>query len=404
MFKKYIQAKIPQSMLKVTTRYLASNFIPPFVIGFVFFVAFLITFYMFRIISLIVNKGVEVSVVLGMVLDLSVSFFPLATPLAVFFATIYTLNKLSDDSEIIAMRSFGITKFKIYLPFFICSALISTMIFSLNSVYIPKANADFKNTIVKLTSTGMLTSIKSGQFFTDIPNATLFADSVTGDGDNFEQVFLHVIDKDAIQSRIIFAKKGSLIKLYADQWHAPSLRMHLTDGNIIKINSDGAQIEKILFDEYDFPIFNTDMASTMLDKDSMKTNSELEQIINIKKKDIIYTERNSAKNPEELNSRKEAKKSLVKTQIEYFSRFVTIPQIMLFTLLAFSLGIKKGRGGGSGNSVRATIILLSYYALYFLLMSFAQRGFIGAALASFAPSVLLFFVSIFYFKKLDWVG
>jgi lipopolysaccharide export system permease protein len=391
-------------MLKVTTRYLASNFIPPFLIGFIFFVAFLITFYMFRIISLIVTKGIEVAVVLEMVLNLSVSFFPLAAPLSVFFATIYTLNKLSDDSEIIAMRSFGITKFKIYFPFLVTSILIAMTIFSLNSVYIPKANANFKNTILKLTSTGMLTSIKAGQFFTDIPDATLFAEGVSSEGDSFDQVFLHVKDKSSADQRIIFANKGSLIKLYADDFHPPSLRLHLTDGNIIKINSAGAQLEKILFREYDFPVFSTELASTMLDKDSMKTNDELSKVIDIRQKDYVYTQRTPPKNEEEKKDRAEAKKTIVKSQIEYFSRFITVPQIVLFVLLGFSLGIKKGRGSTSNSSVKAIVILLSYYGLYFFLMSMAQRGLVSAIVASFAPSCVLLIVSLYYFKKLDWVG
>ena len=391
-------------MLKVTTRYLASHFIPPFVIGFVFFVAFLITFYMFRIISLIVTKSIEVSVVLEMVLNLSVSFFPLAAPLAVFFATIYTLNKLSDDSEIIAMRSFGISKFKIYLPFLLVSLLIGGTIFSLNSVYIPKANANFRNTILKLTSTGMLTSIKSGQFFTDIPNATLFAEKVSGDGDNFEEVFLHVKDKDGVGQRIIFANQGSLIKLYADTNRAPSLRLHLTDGNIVKINSEGDQVEKILFQQYDFPVFSADLTSSMLDKDSMKTNTELVKTIETRQKDYAYIERVPPQNDVEKKSRAEARKSLVKSQIEYFGRFIIVPQILFFVLLGFSLGIKKGRGATSNNSIRAIIILLGYYGIYFFLLSLAQRGVLSAPLASFTPSVLLALISIYYFKKLDWVG
>lgn len=342
--------------------------------------------------------------VLGMVADLSVSFFPLATPLAVFFATIYSLNKMSEDSEIIAMRSFGITKYKIYLPYFLVSLLIGVTIFSLNSVYIPKANANFKNTIVKLTSTGMLTSIKSGQFFTDIPNATLFAEAVSEGGDNFEEVFLHVKDKNSPEQRIIFAKQGSLIKLYADEFHAPSLRLHLTDGNIIKINDEGDQIEKVLFHQYDFPVFNADFASTTLDKDSMKTNTELTRAIETRQKEYAAMITTPAKNPEEERVRKEAKKSITKGQIEYFARFITLPQIMLFVLLGFALGIKKGRGETGNNTLRAIVILLAYYGLYFFLLSLAQRGAITAALASFTPSVLLFFISIHYFKKLDWVG
>lgn len=391
-------------MLKVTTRYLAANFIPPFAIGFIFFVAFLITFYMFRIISLIVNKGVELETVLGMVLNLSVSFFPLATPLAVFFATIYTLNKFSEDSEIIAMRSFGISKFKIYLPFLVTSLFIAVTIFSLNSVYIPKANANFKNTIVRLTSTGMLTSIKSGQFFTDIPNATLFAESVSENGDNFSEVFLHVKEKGTTEQRIIFAKKGSLIKLYADEWHAPSLRLHLSDGNIVKTSGEGDQVEKILFKNYDFPVFSADLASGMLDKDSMKTNEELRSTIVLKEKEYASLAVLPAKNPDEENTRKEAKKSIVKSKIEYNARFLSVPQIILFVLLGFSLGIKKGRGGNSNNTIRAILILLGYYGLYFFFVSLAQRGSMSAMVASATPCVLLLLISLYYFKKLDWVG
>ncbi len=387
-------------MIKVTTRYLASTFLPPFVLGFVFFVAFLITFYMFRIIGLIVNKGVDVLTVLTMVMNLSVSFFPLAVPLAAFFATIYTLNKLSEDSEIIAMRSFGMTKLRIYMPFLLSSLLIAFTVHSLYSVFIPKANAAFKNTIVKLTSAGMLTSIKSGQFFTDIPNATLFAEEVSDDGNNFKEVFLHLLDKSKTEQRIIFAHSGSLIKVYADQWHAPNLRLHLNEGNIIKMDETGKQVEKILFKEYDFPVFNSDFATTLLDKDSMKTNAELVKIIETKR--IKYSD--ALKEKKEANVIKDLKLTYFRTQVELFSRYATVPQIILFIFLGFSLGIKRGRGGSGNNSARALIFLISYYILYFFLISLAQGGKLDPAVANFGPSVLLFFIALHFYKRLDWAG
>jgi lipopolysaccharide export system permease protein len=390
-------------MLKVTSRYLAASFIPPFFVGFIFFVAFLNTFYMFRVIDLIVTKGIDVSTVLMMVVNLSVTFFSLAVPLSVFFAAIYTLNKLSDDSEVIAMRSFGMSKFKIYLPFLLVSCLIASTIVSLDSYLIPKANTNFKNTIVKLTSTGMLTSIREGQFFTDIPNTTLFSEKVSEEGNNFENIFIHLNDQATQEKRIIFANNGSLIKFYGDDWRAPNLRLHLTNGNIVKLSSDGSQIEKVLFQEYDFPIFSADFGSTVLNKDSMKTNWELSKSIDDKQKDYTYMERLPPKDNDGINRRKEAKKSIVKSQIEYFGRFITFPQIIIFVLLGFSLGIKNVRGSGNGNSIKAVVILLSYYGVYFLLLSFAQKGIIGAAVASFTPSALLFLVAIYRYHKLDWV-
>ena len=383
-------------MLKVTTRYLASHFIPPFVMGLLFFVAFLITFYMFRILSLIVNKGVDLWTVVQMVINLGVTFTPLAVPLAAFFATIYTMNKLSEDSEIIAMRSFGMTKFRIYTPFLIVSLVSAITIHSLYSVFIPKANAAFKNTILRLTSSGMLSSIKSGHFFTDIPNATLFAFNVSEDGNGFQNVFLHLSDRSKNQQRIIFAKTGTLIKIYADEWHPPGLRLHLNSGNIIRIADDGNEIEKILFKEYDFPILNANFATQFLDKDSMKTNDELI--------DVITQKRNRVKKAEGQPEYQDLKKSMVGTQIELYSRYMTFPQIVLFILVGFSLGMKKGRGPSGGNSTRAIIILLLHFVMYFVGISIAKKGSFDPWLATFVPCFVLGGIAIYYYRKLDWAS
>ena len=386
-------------MLKITTRYLASSFIPPFVLGFIFFVAFMITFYLFRIISLIVNKGVDIMTVISMVLNLGISFFPLATPLAAFFATVFTLGKLSEDSEIIAMRSFGISKIRIFLPFLLTSLLISLTIISLHSVAIPKADASFKNTIMKLTSSGMLTSIKSGQFFTEIPNVTLFAENVSKDGNNFDKIFLHIIDRNKLEQKIIFAQKGSLIKIYTNPWYAPSLRLHLNIGNIIKINETGNQVEKILFQEYDFPVFNSEIAMGKDNKDSMKTNSELLQ--SIKEKKINYNEGIVSK--KEVGVMLELKKSLYRTQTELCVRFVAVPQILLFVFFGFSLGIKRGRGTGGNNSAKAIVIIVCYYILYFYFISLAYKASLNPIIAIFGPSLLFFIIALRFYKKLDWI-
>ncbi len=383
-------------MLKVTTRYICFQFIPSFLLSFVFFVAFLNTFYMFRILSLIVDKGVELKIVLFMLLNLSLSFFPIAMPISVFFATIYVLNKLSEDSEIIAMRSFGISKFSLYFPILLLSSVLSIGLFSLNSVLIPKANADFKNTIVKLTSSGMLTSIKSGQFFTDIPGTTLFAQVVSSDGQGFTNVFLHLKGKTKADGhKIIFAKSGTLIKMYADEWHAPSLRLHLKEGNIIHQNAKNESIEKVLFSAYDFPVFNSDFSEMVLDKDSMKTSTELQKVIGVKKQDYLTA----------IPSEVKAKKKLYyKSLNEFYSRFLAPIQIIIFSFIGFCLGIKKGRGKGRNNSATAAVILLSYFGLYFLFLSLSQKGNLYPEITSFVPPLILFILGMKYYKDLDWAS
>jgi len=387
-------------MLKVTTRYICAQFIPSFLVAFVFFVAFLNTFYMFRMLSLIVDKGVEVQTVLMMIFNLSVSFFPLAAPLASFFATIFVLNKLSEDSEIIAMRSFGITKWQIYIPFLIASLSTAICINELSSVLIPKANADFKNTVVKLTSSGMLTSIKSGQFFTDIPNVTLFAKEVSEDGNGFDNVFLHLNNKQSKDQKVIFAKSGTLIKIFADEWHAPALRLHLKEGNIVNFDKKGNKIEKILFEEYDFPILNANLSNETLDKDSMKTNNELKLLITNKENDLKKAISEGKSADQILNF----KRGLNKTKNEYHSRLVVFFQIIFLVFVGYTLGIKKGRGKGRNNTAIAAIVFVGYYAFYFFLLSLSQKAKLDPLIANYLPALILLFIGLKFYRDLDWAS
>ncbi len=336
-------------------------------------------------------------IVVSMVGNLGISFLPLATPISSFFATYYSLNKLSEDSEIIAMRSFGISKIKIYIPFLAISLLISITITSLYSVLIPKADAAFNNTIVRLTSAGMLASIKTGQFFTSIPNVILYAKDVSIDGSTFNNVFINIIDKKNFHQRIIFARNGSLIKVYADPGHAPSLRLHLNDGSIVKMDEKGTQLDKIVFKEYDFPVFNSEGAMTLVHYDTMKTNSEL--LKNIKQKRLNYSDAIATKvNAPELL---ELKKTLYRTQTELCVRYVAFPQILLFMFLGFSLGMKHSRGSSRSNSSKAIIIIVCYYVVYFYLLSLAHAALLNPFVAIFGPSLMFFIIALRFYKNLD---
>lgn len=388
-------------MLKVTTRYLASSFIIPFFLGTIFFVAFLITFYLFRIIELIVNKGLAPFTVLMMIINLAITFLPLAIPISIFFALIYVMGHFSEDSEVIALRSFGITNQQIYKPFFYLALLIAVTMQFLQSTIVPKANADFKNMIVKISSSGMLTNIKSGQFFGEIPNVTLFAEEVSKSGLEFKNIFLHLNKNNEKEKKIIFAKQGELVRLNRANGNENSfdLRMILLNGNIIDQDKNEKNLGKILFQKYDFPILNSDVGFKTLNKDSMKSNRELVEIIKTKK--LIYF--NSISNQSDSKLIKENKSTLYKTQNELYSRYVTFPQILCFSFLGFSLGIKRRRGSGGNHSKLAILFLLAYNIIYFGLLGISQKGLLSPEITHIIPCFFIFLSGLYFFKKLDWI-
>lgn len=335
---------------------------------------------------------------------IAISFLPMAIPLSAFFATIYTLNKLSEDSEIVAMRSFGTTKASLLQPFLIMAVIVATTLFSMNINLIPHSKTLFKNTVIKLTSKGFLTDIKSENFFTDIPGVTLFAEEVSEDSTIMKNVFISTSNIKKGIDRVIFAERGVLIKQLLKGSTMPSLRFNLTNGNILKTDRKGEEIEKILFKEYDFPILTGGYSPGFVTKDAMRTNSELGELISKRKKRIKELAAKKELATSEQIELAEINKRHPKTQLEYWSRFNAPVQIFLFIFLGFSLGIKKGRGRTKSSGTVGLMFLIGYYALFFIGVSLSRKGSIPPAVTVFFPTILTGLVGSIYYKKLDWMS
>lgn len=382
--------------MKILQRYLAANFIPPFVLGTLFFVCFLLIFQLFRLIDLVISKSVQADVFLGMIFHTAVSFLPMAFPLASLFAALYTMNRLSEDSEIIAMRSFGLSKHKLVTPFVVVGLLIGTMIYTLNGELIPYSRSMFRNTLISLTSQGALADIRAEVFFTDIPRVTLFAQHVYDDGERMEEVFLRMEDAESGASeRVIHAKRGALIKQSRGEWRSPQLRFYLEDGNMIRSNPETGELEKILFEEYDFPIAVGDFAHNFVAKDSMLTNAELQEEIQTFRKELA--------NPKKKAQHDEIKQNYYRTKLEYWTRINTPFQCLLFVLLGFIFGVKRGRGQtGRLKSMMSMVSLLLYYIVFFVGMSFVKKAQLEPYVAVFAPTLLLGVLGTYFYHKMDW--
>ncbi len=96
----------------------------------------------------------------AIVFDYFAYFIPfivnLLTPICVFLAVIFFTSKLANDTEFVAMMSAGISLYRLYVPYFFTSIIISILTFYLNAYVVPHATAkrmDFEYKYLKLQMT-----------------------------------------------------------------------------------------------------------------------------------------------------------------------------------------------------------------------------------------------------------
>jgi lipopolysaccharide export LptBFGC system permease protein LptF len=368
-------------------RYLAAQFILPLLVSTVFFICFLLTFELFKMTDLLVTRDISLWFTLGLIGNITLTFIPLSIPIAVFFSTIFCVNRMSADSEYIAMRAGGLTKERIVLPFLVVASILTVSIYHLNQTLIPASNKEFKKKITYLTSSGLLAGIKEGQFFTMIPNVTLFASHATKYGRNLEEVFLHLKEKGG-QERVILSKRGELIFEKNPDQMSDKLTLSLFDGNIIG-QGKAKSLEKIIFAKYSFPITQGQFGDKFSLKETMLSSEELGQIL--------------AMSPEEaLKLYRFNKKDLFNARYEFWNRKNGAVICFVFCLLGFSLGISGNRGKGRNSGLTGLMCLIVYYGIFFSLVGVARKEIIPTPLAVFIPAIVLSFVAVYFYRKLDW--
>ena len=368
-------------------RYLAAQFIMPLVVSTVFFISFLLTFELFRMTELLVTRDISLWFTLKLIGNIALTFIPLSLPIAVFFSTIYCLNRLSADSEYIAMRAGGLTKLRIMVPFLLVAGLLSVSVYQLNQNVIPESNKQFRQKLSYLTSSGLLAGIKEGQFFTLVPNLTLFATKATKYGRELEEVFLH-LKENADAHKVIFAERGELLFTKTSEAFSEKLTLTLYNGNIIG-EAKGENIEKILFNKYVFPISQKQLEDRFNIKETMLTSRELEKVLSMTEEEArrIY-----GFNPKEFFNAK----------YEFWNRKNGALICFIFCFLGFTLGITGNRGKGKNSGLLGLLSLLVYYGLYFSLVSVAKKEVIPIPMAVFLPAIIMSLMGFWFYRKLDW--
>jgi len=166
-------------------------------------------------------------------------------PVAVFVATLITLNRLHTEQEIVVCYAGGMSRWQVTAPAFRLAVMAALLTLAVNLWVQPLAMRALREELFRVKTDLAASLIREGEFNSPAPGLTVYAQTVDSEG-LLKNVFIHE-DKPNGESSTFTADRG-LVTSRNDQ---PV--MVLRNGSNQQFNAKGV-LNFILFEEYVFDL------------------------------------------------------------------------------------------------------------------------------------------------------
>lgn len=197
-------------MFKKINFYLLKLFIFYFIIiFFILFFLFIIEFIWSKLHE-IIGKGINVFLIIKLLFYFGITVIPLIIPIVILLTSIMIYGIFSESYELIAVKSLGISLWRIMYPIFIIIIIISILIYLLSDYIIPFAQKKIQDIAYNIINIQYSMNLPIGQFITYIPNVIIKIDKKI-ENNYYQNIYIKIIDSSFKNIKTILAKKGLLI-------------------------------------------------------------------------------------------------------------------------------------------------------------------------------------------------
>ena len=349
-------------MPKVLTRYILRELVLSFSLA---ILVLTLTFLLGRsmtIARLVLEYGLGIGFAISFVAYILPSFLIYTLPASLLVAVLTTFTRMSFDNEIIAMKSSGISLWKIARAVFLFALLVYAVTTVVHLYLYPWGNNNLRRLAYELTTKKTTKALKEKKFYNRFKDMVLYVDHIPAGKPKLMGVFLMEREPDGAHL-VVVAKEGRFLHIEEEM----KLLFELKDGSIHRATAEGG---------YNMARFST-------------YTIELEL-----KEAIIKRERKGKEfYPWELfetiQKKREKGEPTVKLEIEFHRMFSLPASVFIFALIGLPLGIQRVRSArftGFGISIG---VLVVYYLLVKVFEAGALTGKIPPAVALWGANVVL---------------
>jgi len=345
-------------------RYILGETIPGLLIGIFVFIFVLLMFQMLRLLEFFLIHGVGFNKLVEIIWSMSISFLPTLLPMAILFAVVLALSRLSQDSEAVAFVSVGISPSDILKPLVYLGIAISILSIFTSLELAPNGNRRFEMILHEVSQSKVTAAVKENAFTESFYNLVIFAIGSNSKTGKLDKVFIYdEQNPDAPLS--IIAQDGLIFTQNTED--KSTLWLKLNTGNIHRQDESHT---KINFKEYEVKLI-----------DSQQIKSEIEKSQN------SWTLK-------DLLDRMQAKSTSRHARIELNKRLAIGVACTILVVFGFSLSFSINKREKSNGFVLSLIVIVTYWLLLVTFENLSRSGFLIPEIALWIPNFTFILIGL----------
>jgi lipopolysaccharide export system permease protein len=200
--------------------------------------------------DLVINRGQSALTFLYLILLVLPGLLAIIMPIAFFFATLTTLQRLQGDSELVVMASAGYSLRQLAMPVLGCAAIIMALTYSCLLYFAPTGQRTLRDKVLDIRADMAGALLNEGDFNNSQQGLTIFIRQMSNQGEIYN-ILVHD-SRDRAHPVTYIAAKGILAQTPAGS------RLIMVDGTIETSGRGGQQLQVLHFESH---VMNLDQFS-----------------------------------------------------------------------------------------------------------------------------------------------
>ena len=358
--------------MRILDKYIIKELLGPFIFGICAFCSvFIGSSTLFRIAQYITEYGASITAVTKLFIFSLPAIIVLTFPMSMLLASLLAFGRLSSSSEITAMKSGGISFFRLTTPVFIVAFIVSLFTVGFNEIIVPRANTAYQDTLEYEIKNNMAARSQKHLVIKDVKNGNMERLVYVREFDATTNMMHGISIQEFENEELTRMESAPRAKWNTDKWT-------MYDGTIYSFEDDGTE-RTMTFKEQLMPIQKTPKQVSREQKEPKEmTIRELKQQIKVLKKEFVPTG---------------------EYELEMHQRFAIPMACFVFALIGTPLGMQPQRKSSALGFGISVAIIFMYYAVMMISGALGKGAVIPPMLAAWTPNLIGILAGIYLIRR-----